>query len=117
MLYVDNNNHLGSVLLPSQVVCFSIRLRLWLWSVGLNHQLLSLGTTFSLDTPFSPTTIPTVTDNAFSEGLIPHKMLGISFEPTTSQDVKNGELTFGGVDTTKYTGEITYVCVLSRFDA
>lgn len=111
MLYVDNNNHLGSVLLPSQVVCFSIRLRLWLWSVCLNHQLLSLGTTIP------PTTIPTVTDNAFSEGLIPHKMLGISFEPTTSQDVKNGELTFGGVDTTKYTGEITYVCVLSMFDA
>ena len=53
-----------------------------------------------------------MTDNAFSLGLIPNKMLGISFQPTTQADVTNGELIFGGVDSSKFTGDIEYVCVL-----
>ena len=50
--------------------------------------------------------VPTVTDNAFSLGLIPNKQVGISFEPTSSLSVVNGELTFGGVDTSRYTGDL-----------
>ncbi|KAG1834407.1 aspartic proteinase [Suillus variegatus] len=53
-------------------------------------------------------TIPTVIDNLHSQGTIPHKLIGISFEPTTSKTVTNGELTFGGTDATKYTGSIGY---------
>ena len=53
--------------------------------------------------------IPTVTDNAFSQGLIPNKQLGVSFEPTTSLSITNGELIFGGIDTSKFTGELTTV--------
>ncbi|KAG2350726.1 acid protease [Suillus weaverae] len=59
--------------------------------------------------PNSPaTTIPTVTDNLYSQGTISQKVVAISFEPTTSQTVTNGELTFGGTDATKYTGSIAY---------
>ncbi|THG92509.1 hypothetical protein EW026_g8411 [Hermanssonia centrifuga] len=53
--------------------------------------------------------IPTVTDNAFTSGLISSKMVGIYFQPTTSTSDANGELTFGGVDDTKYVGDLNYV--------
>lgn len=52
--------------------------------------------------------IPTVTDNAYSQGLISEYEVAISFEPTTSTSSQNGELTFGGTDSSKYTGTITY---------
>ena len=48
-------------------------------------------------------------DNLKSLGLISTASVAVSFEPTTSEEVTNGELTFGGVDTTKYTGSINYV--------
>jgi hypothetical protein len=54
------------------------------------------------------TTIPTVTMNLYSQGTISQVVVGVSFEPTTSQTVTNGELTFGGTDSTKYTGSIAY---------
>jgi hypothetical protein len=54
------------------------------------------------------TTIPTVTDNLYSEGTISEIVVGVSFEPTTSESDANGELTFGGTDATKYTGAIAY---------
>ncbi|KAJ3837258.1 aspartic proteinase precursor [Lentinula raphanica] len=53
-------------------------------------------------------TVPTVTDNLFNQGTISEKVVAISFEPTTSEEVTNGELTFGGTDSSKFTGDITY---------
>jgi len=53
-------------------------------------------------------TIPTVTDNLYSQGTIPEHLVAISFEPTTSESVANGELTFGATDSSKYTGSINY---------
>ncbi|KAG6876174.1 hypothetical protein C0993_005146 [Termitomyces sp. T159_Od127] len=52
--------------------------------------------------------VPTVTDNAFSLGLISGNEIGISFEPTTSIEALNGELSWGGADTSKYTGTIAF---------
>lgn len=63
------------------------------------------------------TTIPTVTDNLYSEGIISEIVVGISFEPTTSQTNTNGELTFGGTDATKYTGAITYTPLTTTYPA
>jgi len=64
----------------------------------------------TLDTlsPDTSATIPTVTDNAFSQGLITADEVGVSFEPTTSTADNNGELTFGGTDSSKFTGAITF---------
>ena len=79
--------------------------------------------------PDSGSSIPTVTDNLFSQGTISSDSIGISFEPATSQSDENGELTWGkssskvfeelgnsslvlgGVDSSKFTGSITFVLV------
>ena len=53
--------------------------------------------------------VPTVVDNAFAQGLIHAKVVGVSFEPTTQESVTNGELTFGGVNYHKFTGHLKYV--------
>ncbi|KAG2068135.1 acid protease, partial [Suillus decipiens] len=54
------------------------------------------------------TTIPTVTDNLYSQDTISQIVVSVSFEPTTSKTDTNGELTFGGTDSTKYIGDIAY---------
>jgi hypothetical protein len=63
------------------------------------------------------TTIPTVTDNLYSEGTISEIVVGVSFEPTTSESDANGELTFGGTDATKYTGAIAYTPLTTTYPA
>ncbi|EJF65511.1 family A1 protease [Dichomitus squalens] len=55
-------------------------------------------------------TVPTVLDNAVTLGVVKEKTLGISFEPSTGDGTaSNGELTFGGTDSTKFTGKLDYV--------
>ncbi|PIL28799.1 transporter [Ganoderma sinense ZZ0214-1] len=61
--------------------------------------------------------VPTVIDNAFAQGLIHAKVVGVSFEPTAQESVTNGELTFGGVDYKKVTGPIKYVPITSTSPA
>ncbi|KAL6304635.1 acid protease [Sparassis latifolia] len=75
--------------------------------LGIGPQDLTCGT-LSSDTSAC---IPTVTDNAYSQGLITADEVGISFEPTTSVSDTNGEITFGGVDSSKYTGTLTYTAI------
>ncbi|KAF7347610.1 Aspartic proteinase [Mycena venus] len=66
----------------------------------------------------SPSTlIPTVTDNLFSQGTITSDLIGISFEPTTSEDDPNGSIAFGGTDSTKFTGSISFTAVTSTSPA
>ncbi|EJU06274.1 family A1 protease [Dacryopinax primogenitus] len=62
------------------------------------------------DTVSGVTEVPTVTDNLYTQGTISEKVVGIYFQPPqgTSEAQINGELTFGGVDTTKTTSAITY---------
>jgi hypothetical protein len=61
--------------------------------------------------------VPTVTDNLYSQGTIPANSLGVFFAPTTSTSTKNGELTFGGADTSKISGSLSYVPVTSTYPA
>ncbi|EJU04396.1 acid protease [Dacryopinax primogenitus] len=61
------------------------------------------------DTVSRTTTVPTVTDNLLSQGSIAQEVIGIYYAPTTENGAINGELTFGGVDTSKTTGAINYV--------
>ncbi|KAF8317958.1 putative aspartic protease [Clavulina sp. PMI_390] len=55
-------------------------------------------------------TVPTFTDNLYSSGAISTETLGVYFAPESGSDTDdaNGELTLGGVDTSKYTGTLTY---------
>ncbi|OSX58416.1 hypothetical protein POSPLADRAFT_1154005 [Postia placenta MAD-698-R-SB12] len=50
----------------------------------------------------------TVTDNAWFQGLLAAYEVGIGFAPAD-----NGELTFGGTNPTRYTGNINYVPITS----
>ncbi|KAG6327123.1 hypothetical protein ID866_11966, partial [Astraeus odoratus] len=61
--------------------------------------------------------VPTVTDNLYAQGTISSESIGISYQPSTSEGQVNGELTFGGVDTSKITGQITYVPITSTSPA
>ncbi|KAJ3885370.1 acid protease [Lentinula edodes] len=53
-------------------------------------------------------TIPTVMDNLFAQGTISNETLGVFLAPTTTDDPVNGELSFGGVDTSKMTGPMSF---------
>ncbi|KAI0078070.1 acid protease [Panus rudis PR-1116 ss-1] len=81
--------------------------------VGIGPTDLTCGTLF----PEATACIPTVTDNAFSQGLIDSALVGISFEPTTDLSVTNGEISFGGVDTSKFTGDINFVPITTTSPA
>ncbi|KAJ7625723.1 acid protease [Roridomyces roridus] len=71
--------------------------------------ILGLGPTDLTEGTLSPGgIIPTVVDNLFGQGTINSDVVAISFEPTTTDSVVNGELTFGGVDASKFTGNINY---------
>jgi len=67
--------------------------------------------------PATSSSIPTVTDNLFKNGVISSNEIGISFVPTTSNDAVNGEITWGGTDSTKFTGSITFIPVTTTSPA
>ncbi|KAJ3833050.1 aspartic peptidase domain-containing protein [Lentinula raphanica] len=56
------------------------------------------------------TTVPTVSDNLFSEGVISTEVVGVSFVPTTgASNEPEGELIFGDIGgSSRFTGQITY---------
>ena len=58
-----------------------------------------------------------VTDNLFAQGTIPENLVAVSFEPPNSPEDTNGVVTFGGVDTSRFTGDIhfTYGATLLHF--
>ncbi|KAJ3477060.1 hypothetical protein NLI96_g10724 [Meripilus lineatus] len=62
-------------------------------------------------------TIPTVTDNLFSQGIITSNLVAVSFAPTSSESITNGELTFGGTDSSKFTGSIHFAPITSTSPA
>ncbi|KAJ3988062.1 putative aspartic protease [Lentinula detonsa] len=61
--------------------------------------------------------VPTVTDNLASNGTISTESIGISYNPTTGDNLANGELTFGGVDQSKITSDVTFVDITSTSPA
>jgi hypothetical protein len=63
--------------------------------------------------------VPTIMDNALSEGLISTEVLGVYFAPISGSatTANNGELTLGGVDSSKYTGSLTYTPITSSSPA
>ncbi|KAJ3503190.1 hypothetical protein NLJ89_g8548 [Agrocybe chaxingu] len=82
--------------------------------------ILGIGPVDLTEGTLSPATnslVPTVTDNLFSQGTITNNEIGISFEPTTTVEVLNGELTWGGTDSSKFTGSITFIPITSTSPA
>ncbi|KZT31528.1 family A1 protease, partial [Sistotremastrum suecicum HHB10207 ss-3] len=77
--------------------------------IGLGPVDLTEGTVQSF--PGGSSVVPTVTNNLVSQGTIAIEVVGVSFEPTTSDSALNGVLTFGGVDSSKFIGDLTFVNV------
>ena len=74
--------------------------------LGIGPLILTEGTL----TNEPSTTIPTVTMNLYTQGVISEEVVSIFFQPTGS-DVNDGELTFGGTDSTVCNCDIAYVWV------
>lgn len=54
--------------------------------------------------------VPTVTDEMIMQGIIDANITGVSLTPLTTPDFDlDGEVTFGGVDPTKFIGNFTFV--------
>ncbi|KAJ8591296.1 acid protease [Rhizopogon salebrosus TDB-379] len=60
--------------------------------------------------------VPTVMDNLYTQKIISSEILGVFFSPASSDDT-SGELTFGGYDASKITGDISYVPITSTSPA
>ncbi|KAG2147742.1 acid protease [Suillus bovinus] len=60
--------------------------------------------------------VATVTDNLYKQGTISSEVLGVFFAPISS-DNTGGELTFGGYDASKITGDVSYVPITSTSPA
>ena len=71
----------------------------------IGPKLLTLGTLQPDDNMIAPT----ITDNLFIQGKIQKNQVAVSFAPTNSSPTVNGEMTFGGVDYTKYIGKLSYL--------
>ncbi|TDL25598.1 aspartic peptidase A1 [Rickenella mellea] len=81
--------------------------------LGIGPVILTTGTL----SPDSNSTIPTVVDSLFAQGTITGHSIAISFEPTPPQPTNNGELTYGGTDSSKFTGSITFAPITSTSPA
>jgi len=82
--------------------------------------IIGLGPTdLTLDTlsPATSSLVPTVVDNAFAQDLIVEYLIAVSFEPTTAPAVMNGVIRWGGTDSSKFTGNITFTPITTTFPA
>ncbi|KAI0695636.1 acid protease [Cytidiella melzeri] len=75
--------------------------------LGLGPTGLSVGTL----SPATTQSIPTIVDTLFQQGVIPQDSVAISFEPSSTVGTVNGELTFGGTDSSKFTGSIDFTAI------
>ncbi|KIY43928.1 aspartic peptidase A1 [Fistulina hepatica ATCC 64428] len=80
--------------------------------LGIGPTDLTEGTSGS-----ATSTIPTVTDNLYEDGTISDEVIGIYFQPATSDEEETGVLTWGGTNSSLYTGSITYTDITSTSPA
>ncbi|KAF5645183.1 hypothetical protein F25303_5692 [Fusarium sp. NRRL 25303] len=77
--------------------------------IGFGPSGLTRGTVSNADK------VLTFMDNLHKQGSIPSEVLAVSFRPLVGADNNdaNGELTLGGVDSTKFTGALKYFPILT----
>lgn len=81
--------------------------------LGIGPSILSKGTTSQGAT----VQYPTLTDNLWSKGIMSADVVSLAFAPTNAINTINGEITFGGVDSTAYTGALTYTPITKSWPA
>jgi hypothetical protein len=78
--------------------------------------ILGIGPTDLTDNTVSDVNqVPTVADNLFSQGTISTESIGVFYEPASVSS--SGELTFGGIDTSKTTSSVNFVPITSTSPA
>jgi saccharopepsin len=83
---------------------------------SLTWCFISIGPTdLTANTVTGVNTVPTVSDSLFAQGAIQNEVVGTFFEPSSIGS--NGELTFGGVDTSKTTSDVAFVPVTTTSPA
>ncbi|KAI9239349.1 MAG: aspartic peptidase domain-containing protein [Podila humilis] len=103
---------LGSVTIPGQSIGVAST-----WFNGFDG-ILGLGpTALSEGTVSNEGEVPTVVDNLYSQGIIDSALFAISAAPTISINETNGEITFGGVESSKFTGDINFTPITSTSPA
>lgn len=92
-------------------MCINLSLCLPIVPNTLFYRIGPTDLTLNTLSPGSENLIPTVTDQLYEQGIIKEDLISVSFQPTTSASasVVNGELILGGVDPSKFTGDITYL--------
>lgn len=60
--------------------------------------------------------VPTVTDNLYTQKTISQEVLGVFFAPV-SEPNSNGQLTFGGYESSVLTGSVNYVPLTTTYPA
>ena len=131
--FMDNMTIAPGVVIPSQsigVASFSHGIKDadgilgWAWTQTSPHVicvhtvLYSLGPrnlTIGSLSPSTVSSIPTITDSLYSQGMTSSNMVSVSFEPTNTSSAMSGELTFGGIDPSKVTGNITFTYVVAAW--
>ncbi|KAN0079925.1 Aspartic peptidase domain containing protein [Tylopilus felleus] len=81
--------------------------------LGLGHVSRSRG---SLD-PNTNALVPTVMNNLKSKGVIAEEVFSVYIPPSTGPGITDGKLIFGGIDTSLYKGELTYLPLTSTSPA
>ncbi|KAJ6611900.1 aspartic peptidase domain-containing protein [Mycena sp. CBHHK59/15] len=78
--------------------------------IGLGPVDLSIGTLLTNLTAI----VPTIADTLFCQGNITTELFAIFFEPTTTRNSLNGEITWGGADSSKFTGNIIFTPITTQ---
>ena len=71
------------------------KIHIWFQYDNITISLGPTDLTLGALSPDTTSTVPTIVDNAFSQGLISADEISIAFEPTTSANSLNGVLTWG----------------------
>ncbi|KAF8591297.1 aspartic peptidase A1 [Ramaria rubella] len=112
--FTDMVNLGGGLIIPSQ----SIGVANTSQGLGDLDGILGIGPTdLTSSTLSSGEEVPTVLDNLAQAGIIPSNSIGIFFTTPTSDNDENGELTFGGVDSSKISGDVQFVPITSTSPA
>ncbi|KAH0829210.1 acid protease [Lanmaoa asiatica] len=89
------------------------------WTAGISgfDGILGLGPVdLTVGTVSNALAVPTVMDNLYSQGTISQEILGVFFSPT-SESHGNGELMFGGYDSSVIISSVNYVPLTTTFPA
>ncbi|KAG1842529.1 acid protease [Suillus subalutaceus] len=117
--YASGKEYLDYVTLNSDLIIYNQSIGVASSDPGLGDVdgLLGLGPVdLTQGTVSNANKVPTVMDNLYAQGYIDSEVLGVFFAPASSDD-STGELTFGGYDASKITGDINYVSITSTSPA